>query len=217
MSKFISIFAVAALASSAFAAGQFQITEIYTGISGEDGTSDWFELSNLGTNTVTTAGLFYDDSSADAAQGGALETITLAPGQSVVIVLGGASEIDTFESVWGTGLPVIPSNGGGSLNAGGDSIFILLADNTVITSLVLVDPDRITNQNRATVDTVSGEMVASQLGVNGAFESLPFLNDTLGTAPDFTITLIGSPGTIPAPGGVAILGLGGIAAIRRRR
>lgn len=210
MKSIISMTVVCGVAASAMGAGQFAITEIYPGISGPDGTEDWFELTNVGDMAISTDGLFYDDESADIADAGALDVVTVNPGESVVVLLGDTGDVAEFNAVWkadDNNITVITTNGGGGgLSQNGDGIFLLDAMGNVVLSQAFDNGFVL-----STIDLVSGSATPSQIGVNGAYASNPFDNDGI------DVQLIGSPGLIPTPGAAALLGLGGLAATRRRR
>lgn len=216
---------VAALALTAGAASadlaDLRITEAFAGLSGPDGTADWIELTNTGGSTISLGGLFYDDASADITAGGDLPAFDLLPGASVVILVDvdiadgdGPAAIAEFESIWGAGIDVFATEGGGLSNDSGDTIFILDGSGDVVT---VVDTPASLVGALATIDYVSGPATGSVLGVNGAYESAQFVNEDLGLAPDFLVSLVGSPGRVPAPGAAALLGLAGLTVARRRR
>jgi len=105
------------------------------------------------------------------------------------------------------------SIGPGNLSQNGDSVnFIDPNNGTVLVSLPFEGSD---TANTATTDAVNG-LALSQIGVNGAYESNPFFNDNVGDSHN-QLTLIGSPGVVPTPGTLALLGFAGLAAARRRR
>ncbi|MEL6795632.1 MAG: PEP-CTERM sorting domain-containing protein [Planctomycetota bacterium] len=202
-------------AVSGVASGQVLVTEAFVGLSGPDGTEDWFELTNFGGSAVDTAQFFYDDDSADFSEAAPLSSILLQPGESAVFLIdSGAAEVAEFEDVWGSGILVGTTTGGSGLGQGGDGVTLFLGDGSIVTQQAT--PDALSG-NLQTIDFVGGTAQASALGVNGAFESNPFENDDLNPTSPFLVTLVGSPGVIPAPGTAALLGLGGLAAIRRRR
>ncbi len=203
---------------------QVQITEIYPGITGEDGTNDWFEITNTSGANLDTGTLFWDDDDPDQADGATLDSFMLAPGESAIFLiadnLGDVTDdvnfsnvITEFESVWGAIANVGITNGGGNLSQNGDSVNISF-DGGLTFPVNAAFGSGFANTG-ATIEFF-GSPADSVLGVNGAFESLPFFNDNIGDAND-QYTLIGSPGIVPAPASAALLGLGGLAAARRRR
>jgi MYXO-CTERM domain-containing protein len=210
----ITVAAVAALAGAAQA--QFAVTEIYPGISGPDGTLDWFEITNTGAGVLDTGGLFFDDDGPNQADGGALDSFLLAPGQSAVFLIGGgAGDIADFVAVWGSIANVGTTAGGGNLSQNGDSVNIS-TDGGLTFPVSAVFGGSFDNTG-ATIDFVGGSPVDSVVGINGAFVSSPFFNDNVLGGASQQATLIGSPGVIPAPGAAGLLGLAGLAAARRRR
>lgn len=200
----------------------WKITEVYAGISGPDGTADWFEVANLGSSVGDTGGLVFDDNSADPTIGGSLTSFTLSPGQSAVfLVNGAASDIADFELVWGSGINVGTTAGGGALG-GTDAVYLF--DSNLATASVV---DFVTFQGIADSETFAGSAsygtldvlnnAISQLNLGGAFLSNPFFNDNLGaTTPGNNITLTGSPGAIPEPT-TGLLGAFGLLALLLRR
>ena len=214
--------------TAAFAAGtasaQVQITEIYPGISGADGTNDWFEVTNTSGASFDTGNLFWDDDGPNQLDGGALDSFILAPGESAVFLIADdltdvtddvnfSNAITEFESVWGVIPNVGITNGGGGLSQNGDSVNLSL-DGGSSFPISLVFGSGFANTG-ATIDS-TGALADSVLGVNGAYQSNSFFNDSIGDAND-QFSLIGSPGTIPTPASVALLGLGGLVAGRRSR
>ena len=225
MKKFVVAFTAAALAISAnatIAAPMFQITEVFTGLSGEDGTQDWIEVTNTGDMAGQTGSLLYDDSSPSVANAGTLTDFTLAPGESAVFLLDSApvddvtygTAIEEFNAIWGGGINVGLTNGGGNLGQGSDSANIG-SDNAGVFD-VISSAAYAAGGALETIDFVSGTEAPSAIGVNGAYESAEFFNDNLGD-PDNMVSLIGSPGLIPEPATLGLLGLGAVALLRRRR
>jgi MYXO-CTERM domain-containing protein len=198
-----------------------QITETWTGMSGEDGTADWIEVTYFGAGTFDTGSLFYDDASADIADGGQLDSFLLSNGQSAIFLLDVqatasdiyANAIEEFIAIWGPVSNVGYTNGGGGLGQGGDSANLLDAAGNVLDSLSYAS-----SGDTATFEKLNGVTRLSVLGENGAYSSAEFFNDNDAFgAGVFFGSLVGSPGVVPAPAGVALLGLGGFAAARRRR
>ena len=208
--------AVALIAGTA--AADLRVTELYSGVSGPDGTPDWFELTNEGVTDLSTAGLFYDDNSFDATKDDALANVTIGAGESVIFLVSWeddytdvADAIADFVAFWGDVATVSYVDGGSGLGGGGDAVAIFdgnLADSNLVTSAAYNDAQ---GGAFATTEYPTGPVgQLSTLGVNGAFESL------LG-AGDSDTPIVGSPGVVPSPAGVAALALGGLVAGRRRR
>jgi len=228
MQKLITCAAIVAFAGGAAAdLTDLRITEVYTGINGEDGTVDWFELTNLGGTDVSTANLWYDDSSNDAGENTMLPSITIPAGGSAVILIDAApgdvaTEIALFNDIWNySGLIGAINPDGGSIGQGGDEVNIYTGNATGLLPFLSVDTLSTSDTNAATIEyDVFGNGSFSVDGVNGAYLSDAFFNDNEpGQGNGDSVQLIGSPGTaaIPAPGAAAVLGLAGVAGIRRRR
>jgi len=214
MKTAFSVAAVAALAG--LASGQLSITETYMGIDGEDGTEDWFELTNIGAGVIDTGAFFYDDVNPTLANAGQLDSFLLNPGESAVfLITSNPATLAQFAAVWGSVARVGKSNGGGGLGQGGDEVNLMDNTGAVLDSLIY------TAANYSPTSTLErlggGSPVLSTLGLNGAYQSFNFTNTTLGAAPGFEWSLIGSPGIVPAPASLALVGLAGLVAGRRRR
>ncbi|MEM1331390.1 MAG: hypothetical protein AAGG07_12610 [Planctomycetota bacterium] len=226
----ISVAALAAVAGTASAGApiSFQITEAFVGLSGEDGTSDWFEITNTGANSFDTGILFYDDSSPSLGSAGQLDSFVLATGESAVFLIDSdpaddvtyTTSIEEFLAIWALSAGDINlglANGGGGLGQGGDEVNVGINDGGSLDVLATLVTEPGQSGLLQTIEQLTnGTTNNSVLGLNGAFESNPFFNDNLGL-PNDTAILIGSPGVIPAPASAALLGLGGLAAARRRR
>lgn len=221
--KIAALFALAGIASAS--AADIVVTEAFTGLSGEDGTVDWFEITNTGASAFDTGTLAYDDDSAALADGGILDSVMLGAGQSMIVLISDdneasddvtyASAIEEFNAIWGyTGLIGL-SNGGGGLGQGGDQINLI--DVMTETVISFVDVPGALSGGLSTIQfDEMGNASPSIAGVNGAYSSIAFFNDNLGL-PGNEAVLVGNPGFVPAPGAVAMLGLGGLIAGRRRR
>ncbi len=196
-----------------------QITEVWTGLSGEDGTADWFEITNFGPGSIDTGDYVWDDSSPTFAGASAIDSFILAPGESAVFLAdtGAADDVtyanalDEFLAIWGAVANVGYADGPG-LGQGGDEVNLFDAGGTIVDTVAYTS-----SGDLATFDDSDGDGVAplSVLGVNGAYESAAFFNDNLGL-PNDSATLIGSPGIVPEPASLALAALGGLALLSRR-
>ncbi|MFI4862500.1 MAG: PEP-CTERM sorting domain-containing protein [Phycisphaerales bacterium JB063] len=218
-----------AVAGSAHADAVFEITEIYAGMTGEDGTNDWFEVTNTGDMAGDTGTLYYDDDSADPTEDANLTSFILAPGASAIFLVAdddtdfeddtnpGADLFEQFTNIWGSVANLGLTHGGGALGQSGDTIFLYDGNTAGANQVASAMFDGSFENNGATIDFLTGP-AASVVGVNGAFESAVFFNDNIGGGTNSDeITLVGSPGVVPEPGSLALLVTAGLATLRRRR
>ncbi len=208
-----------ATASAAHGAATFKLTETYFGIAGPDGTPDWIEVTNFGDMDGDTGVLYYDDENPTIASGVQLPSFMLSPRESAVFIVtadASAASLAEFTAIWGPVNKLGFATGGGGLGQGGDTANILLGDGALVDSLTYPAGDGI---RTAEDPTGMGPVGLSTVGVNGAYESNPFLNETIGfpPGPGATVTLIGSPGRIPEPTAVALLVIGVAGALGGRR
>lgn len=206
------------ITATGIASADLYISEIYAGLSGEDGTLDWFEVTWNGAGTFDTGTLWYEDDSMDPTNAGAVDSFILNTGESAVFLLGAsAADLTDFTALWGSVSNLGSASGGGNLGQSGDGVF-LYDGNTA--GAALIASQSFIGDHNATLATWEfdglGGAQYSAIGVNGAYESASFFNDNLGLPGD-EASLIGSPGTVPAPGVLAMVGLGGLIAARRHR
>ncbi|MEM9064074.1 MAG: lamin tail domain-containing protein [Planctomycetota bacterium] len=209
--------AIAIAAGSASA--QLSITEVYTGLSGEDGTVDWIEVTNTGLTQIDTGNFFFDDSNPSLGSGGQLDSFILNAGESAIFLLDGDAADDVtfndsiteFLAIWGNIANVGLTNGGGNLGQGSDSANILDSTGNIISTLSYAAGGQL-----MTTENGPDGLRLSVLGENGAFESNAFFNDNL-SLPGDSAVLIGSPGAVPTPAGVALLAPAALALTSRRR
>lgn len=223
--RYATTLATLALAGT-IASADLAITEVYAGMSGEDGTVDWIEVTNTGLSTIDTGNFYFDDDSRSIADGGLLDSIFLGAGESAIFLVSDTNEasddvifssaIIEFNAIWNYTGEIGLTNGGGNLSQNGDEAVLLSGTigNEILVSSALFG-EGFANAG-ATIDFVSGSPMLSILGTNGAYESNAFFNDNL-DFPNNEATIIGSVGSVPTPGAVGLLSLGGLVGIRRRR
>jgi hypothetical protein len=121
--------------------GQVRITEAMSSSgTGGKGTSDWFEVTNLGATEVDITGWKVDDSSFAFASSLALNGITTIPaGKSVIFFEVGSPTVDVaaFKTFWGSSLDNVSvgtySGSGIGLSSSGDGLVLFKADGTEVT------------------------------------------------------------------------------------
>ncbi|HJZ35458.1 MAG TPA: lamin tail domain-containing protein [Solirubrobacterales bacterium] len=202
-----------------------KITEVDpTGSTPGDGyETDWFELTNMGTEPVDLTSWKMDDSSDAFATAVALEGIpTVEPGESVVFIEAEeAAKVGLFETAWFGATPVaglqVGTYHGSSvgLSSSGDGVNIFAADETKITgvsfgattSAATLDNAAGLGSAEATSPTISTPSVA---GTNGAFTNAKGETGSPGTIvnstpppptlPEVTITEVDPTGSTPGDG-----------------
>lgn len=230
---------LAALGSAAFLAftpakAQIIITEVDAAGSGTSSTTaygeDWFELTNEGTTSISTAGDLMSDNHGLTKTPVAMSTLTLAPGQSAVYIEDDSNPFASdaaleaaFETTWFGSTSNAPANfligtyGGAAtpgLGQSGDAVNIYNSSDTLLAGVSFgasTGTSGTFDNSVSKIDTTTGTgqtdaavTTFSQVGVNGAF-----------LASDGEI---GSPGAVPEPSSY-LLGLGavGIFAVLRLR
>lgn len=215
--KFKHTLAVGILTASVIgmsnASASIRITEVAPTGSSHSYAADWFELTNIGLLAVNITGWKIDDASFSTTNAAALTGVTsINPGQSVVFAETSnlATTKTAFISAWfGGSAPVgftmgaYTGNGLG-LSAGGDGVIIFNSANTQMAKVSFATASATnTFDNAQRLDNTAISLL-SVAGVNGAFSASP---------------LVGSPGTVPLPAAVWLLGsaLTGLGALRARR
>ena len=216
MKKLLVLATIVALSVSAFAAANLQITEIYSGLSGDDGTADWFEITNYGDSAwdLTASGLYYDDDSQAWSKADPITGITsIAAGESVIVMVSGsASDIDTMRDLWNLSasiqVGIVDGAGIGNDATDGATLF-----DSLQTILDYAEYDWPTDGLLCrTIDFTVDPAAPTTPGVNGAYHSDMFYNSVYGC----DICLVGTPGFVPEPATMALLGLGALV-LRRRK
>jgi MYXO-CTERM domain-containing protein len=206
MKQIISILSVAAVAGAATA--NIRITEwMYAG-----GNGEFVEFTNTGASAIDMTGWSFDD---DSRLPGGFDLSgfgVVAAGQSVIIA---ETDAEVFRAAWGLSASV-QILGGYTNNLGrNDEINLFDANGDLIDRLTYGDQafaGSIRTQN------ISGNVLPSALGQNDVFgwvfsASGDIYGSVLSAGGD-----LGNPGVwVPAPGAMALLGLGALAGVRRRR
>ena len=168
---------------------QLAITEAMSSASTNLGTSlvvqgpDFWELSNFGTNAIDLSGYVFND--ADATRGGdanssALAGVTIAPGESIILVQSGTPVVtrDDFINWWGAAnlpanLQVLFYTGNG-LSSSGDSIVLWAPTATSDADFVdRADLGEALRGHSFTYNPTNGIFgIISSNGVGGAFKAV---------------------------------------------
>ncbi len=176
---------------------------MYSGIEGE-----FVEFTNLGASAIDLAGWSFDDDS--QTPGVFVLSGVLAAGESLVIT---ESDAETFRAAWGLSASV-QILGGYTNNLGrADEINLFDASNALA--------DRLTYGDQIFPGSFRTQEISANPGNIGANDIVSWQASSVGDAFGSVASSggdIGNPGSyVPAPGAVAILGLGGLVATRRRR
>lgn len=204
MRNAISLIVLAGLAGTASA--QIAITEYMYSAN----FSEYVEFTNVSNAPVDMTGWSYDDSSREPGTLDLSAFGVIAPGESVII---SEESADDFNTVWGlSGVQVI---GGYTNNLGrGDEINLYDAGDNLIDQLTYGDEDF---PGTIRAQDFSGNPMPGAVGNNDiAGWVLAFEGDSFGSYLS-AFDDVGNPGTfIPTPASIALLGLGGLVARRRR-
>jgi predicted extracellular nuclease len=196
------------LAIAAGANAGMTITEyMYKGNGGE-----FIEFTNLSGAPIDMTGWSYDDDSQTPGEFDLSGFGTVAPGQSVIIT---EDDEATFRSDWNLPASVLVIGGYDNKLGRNDEINLFDAADNLVDRLTYGDEDF-----AGTIRTVgrSGNPLVSAEGQNNIFGwVLSDIDDSYGSYVSGNADL-GNPGFyIPTPGTIALIGLAGVGAARRRR
>jgi hypothetical protein len=190
-----TLLTLATLASFSLAHADLIITEVMSSSGHTTYDGDWFELTNNGTNTVNLNGYYWDDNGANGDDGAAFPNVSIAAGESIVIVDDDAENLAAFISSWGGGFTALskdefsgPDDFSG-LSSGGDQIEIWDADPNTNASANLVAAASFgaaTDGVSFEWDNTGNDLGLSVVGQNGAFLSSDATPDT--ASPGHVIT-----------------------------
>ena len=207
--KLVSAITVAAaLVAAATAQGQIRITEwTYQGASGE-----WIEFTNIGNTAISMAGWSFDDNSRASGSVDLSSFGLVAAGESVILTDVTAA---AFRTAWnlGAGVKVI---GGNNNNLGRADEINIYNGTTLVDRLTYDDQSLggIRTQN------VTANIALANLGLNApSLAPGSVVGDAYGSYKS-SGNDVGNPGLylpIPAPGSLALIGMGLIVAGRRRK
>lgn len=206
---------------SAYGAFDLQVTEMWPGNEpGDNQTSDWFEVTNVGDMDWTTADgtLYFDDSSPDVMNADEMFGIeTIAAGESVIFVdddLGiPAVSIGTWTALWtdplisaGKSIPQIGYYAGSGLSGGGDEVNLWLDTDTDLRLSDIIDTEAFVNGDSfggQSWDSVNGQYTTASYGVvTGANADGNPSTGTPGFAP-----------VVPEPTSLALAAFGSVAVL----
>jgi hypothetical protein len=207
----IAIATAALAAVGSGANGALLITEV---MSSANSTGDWFEVTNFDSQPVDITGYKMDDNSFALVSAVSLNGVTAIPGGGIAVFIESAApatDIAAFRTYWGaraTGIAIGTYTGSGvSLSSTADGVELFDATGAEVTrvSFAVATKGKTFGYDPVTPSTFGTLAVDGQ---NGAYTAT-------GTPSD-----IGSPGLpsmVPEPGAAALVGLGAVVALRRRR
>ncbi|HVZ94907.1 MAG TPA: lamin tail domain-containing protein [Phycisphaerales bacterium] len=220
----LGLVGLTSLAIASAAGAQVRITEwMYDGSNGE-----FIELTNVGATNVDFNGWSFDDDSGVPGSFSLTGIGIVAPGQSVIITEATTTAAQ-FRTNWGLSASIVVLAGNTNNLSRNDTINIYDNTNALVDTLAYGDqnfPGTIRTQGRAGVPTSLAALGANNPAMWGFADTVPGGGpyDLTGIAgPSGWRTSAGgqtgNPGyfTVPTPGAATLIGVAGIAAIRRRR
>ena len=215
LSSLLITTAMIAISSSALAS--IRITEVMSSSAGGGSpTGDFFEVTNYGSSAISMSGWKMDDNSFAIGTAVALSGISsIGAGESVIFIesVAGAA-VNSFKTFWGglSGVQVGYYSGSGiSFGSGGDGVILFNA--------AAAEATRVSFGAATAGKTFFWGYNSATGAVDPSYNGLVSSVGTIGTQVTFASSGdTGSLGTaiIPTPGAVALLGLAGLIARRRR-
>jgi MYXO-CTERM domain-containing protein len=215
-SSFIAFVAAATVAASASA--NLRITEVMSS-SGTNGTSDWFEVTNYGSSSMSITGWKMDDGSFNLAAAVALSGISsIGAGETVIFMESAAGAgVAAFSAFWGSGSTQVGfySGSGVGLSSGGDGVCLFDTVGALTTQVSF---------GAATTGSSFFYGYDAAGAVDASYNGLISSVGTIGTqVTGVSVDSVGNVGsigtaigTVPSPAACALLGLCGLVARRRR-
>lgn len=214
----ISFAALALIAAAGTANAALVITEVLPQTTSGTNAAingDWWELTNSGPSAVNLAGYHWADTEdqlgGPTPQPNFFPSFVILPGQSVIILEEAAANEAAWRTNWNAPASLVifgtdemlPSPGVtdtfSGLGSSNDGLFLYDPAGNLLSSYLYTTTTRGTSFEQS----VNGvNLGLSVIGENGAYQAVN--RD------------IGSPGVVPAPSALAMIGLAGLASSRRR-
>jgi predicted extracellular nuclease len=154
---------------------ELYVSEIMAGSNSSAYNADWFEITNYGDSTINLAGYTWDDESGIAGTV-TFPSVTIAPGQAIVVLDDVAANKDAFLAEWKlyAGSVTIVANDEmtgsfPSLSQNGDGVYLFDANGAELTNSTYAAATAGYSVEFDTTGAFTGDAVD---GVNGAYSSL---------------------------------------------